>query len=83
MSPVCFVGEIVEYPGGQGVVLGYTVESTGLSEPLLIFDPKRDEPFVIESTEVEKVKFEDASPECQLISKALLFSKDPKKYLHR
>ena len=81
MAPICFVGNIVMYPGGEGVVLDYNVEHTGLSELLLILDPKRDEPVVIESFEVEKIEFKNASPECQSISKAILYLKYSKKYL--
>ena len=83
MSPLCFVGEIVKSQNLQGVVLDYLVENTdGWFEPLLVYIPQFNEPVVIESYHIEKTEFKDASPECQLISKELLFRADSKKYLH-
>ena len=81
--PPSFVGEVVVCAEGQGVVLDYVVERRGLSELLLVFNPNSDEPFVLESREVAKVKFVEASPRCQSISKALLFQAKSKEYLHR
>ena len=83
MSPVCFVGDIIRYWGGEAVVLDYKVESTGLSELLLIYDIKYSGPFVIEPTEVKKLEFKDASPLNQYIAQALLFHAKSKEYFHR
>lgn len=83
MSSAYFVGEIVKFQNLQGVVLECSFESGGWRDPLLVYCPLFDKPIVIESREVEKIEFKDASDECQLISKTLLFSKDSKKYLRR
>lgn len=87
MSPVCFVGEVVlSWQHGrlfEGVVLDFVPGHNGLSELLLVFSPNYNEPELIDSSEVEKRKFENASPECQLISKTILFLNKSKEYLHR
>lgn len=65
----------------DGVVLG--VSGGGAMQELLVFDPACEEPEVINVREAYRLDFANASDDIKVLSKAVLYLKNSKKYFSR